>query len=153
MQWRCLQTESPEEHLGPRKRKQEDRDDYITRSFTIHTLHQMFISFLCVGYSIMLTVARPYSVDWKDGSWMIFEKNSEGSGRDVIEVISRNLPGRAEDKHKKLLSGRDSKRISPESYTILLDYHIILLGRLNKGGLNKTCSMHDVSHKSVQNCV
>jgi hypothetical protein len=49
---------------------------------------------------MILSVARICRKGWWDGMWMV--KNSEGSGRGLIEVLSQCLPGGTEENDENL---------------------------------------------------
>jgi hypothetical protein len=56
-------------------------------------------SFFFIGYLMTLSVSELYRIRWGGvHSWMIMVlKDLEGSGHDLIEVLSQHLPGKTEE--------------------------------------------------------
>lgn len=55
------------------------------------------MEFLFVGYIMMLSVARLYSVGWRNDKWMV---NLKGSSSSLTEILLCHLLGGAEENHK-----------------------------------------------------
>jgi hypothetical protein len=71
----------------------------VVRSQPNYSVLDLFTVILIVfgGYCMTLSVVNLYSFRWYD--------DLEGSGRSLIEVISRKFPGETEETHENLQSG------------------------------------------------